>query len=285
MAEWNLKDSKQMIYHHMMEEIMYHEDDIETLREKMVEKHRNHVLDEREINRLFGAEVDTLYMREFWEKRANDHKLNEGLTNLEEDTELLRLKLQKEYPKMKSYINPNKNMTMLDLGAGYGTWTYNFANKVKIVHAVDYIDNMVKIGEKRAKDENITNVKFFESSVQDFTSDIKYDIVLLSGICLYLNDADMRKMLKKMKNYTKPGTILVLRDSTGLKSRYIIEKEYSERLKTMYSATYRTKKEYVNMFAKIGFKLIKDEDMFEEGSPLNKHKETRLRIYRFKVKE
>lgn len=282
MVEWNLRDSKQMIYHHMMEEVMYHEDDIETLREKMVEKYRNHKLDEREINRLFGAEVDTLYMREFWEERVQKHKLNEGLTNLEDDTELLRLKIQKEYPKMKSYINPNENMVMLDLGAGYGTWTYNFAKQVKMVHAVDYIHNMVKIGEKRARDENITNIKFFESSVQDFTSDIKYDLVLLSGICLYLNDADMRQMLKKMEKYTKIGTAVVLRDSTGIKARYTIEKEYSERLKAMYSATYRTRDEYVAMFKKIGFVLSKDEDMFEEGSPLNRHKETRLRIYKFR---
>ena len=282
MAEWNLKDSKQMIYHHMMEEIMYHEDDIETLREKLIEKHRNHKLDEREISRLFGVEVDTLYMREFWKKRAQDHKLNEGLTNLEDDMELLRLKVQKEYPKMKSYINPNKNMAILDLGSGYGTWTYNFAKKVKLVHAVEYIKDLVMIGRKRAKDENITNVKFFVSSVQDFTSKLKYDLILLSGICLYLNDADMRQMLKKMKNYTKLGTVLVLRDSTGLKRRHIIEKEYSERLKTMYSATYRTKAEYVKMFAKIGFELQQDENMFEEDSPLNRYKETRLRIYKFR---
>ena len=282
MAEWNLRDSRQMIYHHMLEEIMYHEDDIETLREKIVEKYRNHKLDEREINRMFGAEVDTLYMREFWEKRVQDHKLNEGLTNLEDDTELLRLKIQKEYPKMKAYIEPSKDMVMLDLGAGYGTWTYNFANQLKAVHAVDYIKDMVKIGKKRAKDENITNVKFFESSVQDYSSDIKYDIVLLSGICLYLNDADMRQMLKKMLSYTKIGTALVLRDSTGLKARYTIEKEYSERLKAMYSATYRTRDEYVAIFKKIGFELFKDEDMFEEGSPLNRHKETRLRIYKFR---
>jgi len=281
MSEWNLKDSRRMIYHHMMEEIMYHEDDIETLREKLVEKYRNHKLDEREINRVFGAEVDTVYMREFWEKRAKTHVLNEALTNLEDDTELLRLKMQKEMPKMHSYINPNKKMSMLDLGSGYGTWAFNFAKDVKLVHAVDYIEDMVKLGRKRAKDEKITNIKFFESSVQDFPGELKYDLVLLSGICLYLNDADMRQMLKKMKNYTKPGTILILREGTGLKERYVIEKEYSKRLHTMYSATYRTGDEYMQMFGKVGFELIKDEDMFEEKSPLNKYKETRLRIYKF----
>jgi len=281
-SEWNLKDHRKMVYHHMLDEIMFHEDDIDTLREKLVEKFRMDKLDEREINRLFGAEVDTVYMREFWEKRAQTHKINEGLTNLEDDAELLKLKIQKETPKMKAYVEPDKSTKLLDLGSGYGTWSFAFAKGVELVHAVDYIEDMIEIGRERAKDEGITNIEFFQSSVQEYTSDVKYDTIILSGICLYLNDTDMRQMLKKMQKYSKEGTAIILRDSTGLKERYIIEKEYSDRLKTMYSATYRTKEEYIKLFEKAGFELIKDEDMFDEGSVLNRHKETRLRIYKFK---
>jgi len=281
MSDWNLKEHRKMIYHHMMEDVMYHEDDIGTLREELVEKYRMSKLDEREINRLFGAEVDTIYMREFWEKRAQTHKINEGLTNLEDDAELLKLKIQKEIPKMMAYVEPDKTMKLLDLGSGYGTWSFAFAKDVKLVHAVDYIENMTKIGKKRAHNEGITNIKFFHSSVQEYTSNVKYDMIILSGICLYLNDNDMRQMFKKMQDYSKEGTKIILRDSTGLKERYVIEKEYSDRLKTMYSATYRTKEEYTKLFEKAGFKLIKDEDMFEDESILNRHKETRLRIYKF----
>lgn len=62
---------------------------------------------------------------------------------------------------------------------------------------------------------------------------------------------------------------------------FIVDK-YSEALKTHYSALYRTRDEYIEMFKRIGYSLIRDEDMFEEGSPLNKWKETRLRVYLFK---
>ena len=281
MVEWNLYDHMQMKYHHMWEEGVYPEDAVDVLKTKLLELCVNNELTIDTIHRLFGG-INTDYMKRFWIERAKTHVVNESMTNLEDDAELLRLKIQKEYPKMDSYVNPDKDMVMLDLGAGYGTWAYNFADQVKMVHAVDYIKDMVKIGMKRAKDENVSNVKFFESSVQDFSSDIEYDLVLLSGICLYLNDADMRQMLKKMETYTKPGTVVVLRDSTGLNARHTIEKEYSERLKTMYSATYRTRDEYIAMFKKIGFVLLQDEDMFEEGSILNRHKETRLRIYKFR---
>jgi len=284
MSEWNLEDNKKITYHHMMDEIVYSEEDIDTLREKLIQKLRNHSLDEYEINRLFGHEVDTEYMRHFWAERAKTHKLNEGLTNLEEDSELLRLKMQKELPKMKQYIQPSKDMKMLDLGSGYGTWAFEFAEHVKLVHAVDYEEKMVKLGRDRAKQEGIDNIEFFISSVQKYTSDILYDIIILSAVCIYLNDNDIKQMLKHMEQYIHPGTILVLRDSTGLHDRYVIYKEYSERLGTMYSATYRTRDEYIKLFGSIGFELIQDEDMFEQGSPLNRYKETRLRIYKFKKK-
>jgi len=281
MAEWNLKDHKRMVYHHMMDEVMYHEDDIDTLREKLIEKQRSHSLDEKEINRLFGVDIDTEYMREFWKQRVKQHKINEGMTNLEDDSELLRIKLMKEIPKMKAYVNPKKDMKMLDLGSGYGTWTFEFAKDVELVHAVDYINEMIDIGRQRAEKEKFTNVSFFCDSMQEYVSIIKYDIVLLSGVTIYLNDADIRQLLKCIKSYTKRGSIIILRDGTGIKERYIIEKEYSERLDVLYSAIYRTRDEYIKIFNSIGFKLVKDEDMFEEGSPLNRYDNTRLRIYKF----
>jgi len=52
-------------------------------------------------------------------------------------------------------------------------------------------------------------------------------------------------------------------------------------LETTYSAIYRTREELIEIFKKIGFQLIKDEDMFPEGSVLNKFPNTRLRIYKF----
>ena len=38
---------------------------------------------------------------------------------------------------------------------------------------------------------------------------------------------------------------------------------------------------YVAALARIGFALVRDDDMFEPGCVLNKFPETRLRIYRF----
>ena len=80
---------------------------------------------------------------------------------------------------------------------------------------------------------------------------------------------------------TPNGTIL-LRDGTGLEKRHQIKNQFSESLQLEYSATYRTNDEYEDLFSKHGFELVSSDDMFKADSPLNKWKETRLRLYEFK---
>jgi hypothetical protein len=63
--------------------------------------------------------------------------------------------------------------------------------------------------------------------------------------------------------------------------RFEIHDRWSDALQASYAAIYRSRADYVAAFATIGLALVRDDDMFEDGSPLNKWAETRLRIYRF----
>jgi len=67
-----------------------------------------------------------------------------------------------------------------------------------------------------------------------------------------------------------------------LNIRHCIKDNFSSVLKTNYSALYRTRDEYVNLFACNDFSLIEDRQMFDEGCPLNKYPETRLWYYIFR---
>lgn len=228
------------------------------------------------------SKIDDKQIKVFWDKRAKYHKRNEGLTNLEDDQELLELKLSLENKKISSYVKLNKDMTVLDLGGGDGYWAFKFADKAKEIVVVDYCSDLIHRGEERAKEENVDDIVFLELPIQDFTSNIKYDLIFIAGVLLYLNDEDLEKLIKNIKVYSKIGTILILRDGTGTLGRYCINTKYSEYLKTYYSAIYRTRGEYIQAFKKAGFELVKDENMFSEDCILNKFPETRLRIYNFR---
>lgn len=226
--------------------------------------------------KISGKEI-----KEFWDRRASYHSEDEGLTNLEEDKKLLKIKVNTEKPKVLSYVNP-KDKTILDLGGGNGNWSFLFAKTAKSVAVIDYCKELISQGTKRAIRTDTHNIVFCESSIQDFTENKKYDTIFLSGVTIYLNDDEFNKVLENIEAYSKKGTELILRDATGIQGRYCLNKKYSKELEAHYSAIYRTKEEYANLFKKVGFYLIKDEDMFPEGSLLNKHKETRLRIYKFR---
>jgi len=277
--DWNIKDYIVMRYHHMMEEGFYPEDKVEILRQKLQGELARKELTSRRINELFGV-IDTEYMKDFWEKRAKEHDLNEALTNLEDNEDLLKLKIKDEESKVLPYVDWGK--TILDLGSGWGSWAFKFIDHgAKHVTCVDYVEEMCEKGRDLAERLEIENIDFINSPIQDFCSDEKFDVIFLSAISIYLNDDDYQKMLKNMKGYTKKGTILVLRESTGTPRRHSFDKEYSERLKTLYSGIYRSAEEYENLFKSIGFKLLDSQDMFPEGHPLNRFPKTKLRLYRF----
>lgn len=239
----------------------------------------------------YGEKMVMKGMEEFWKKKAESIAKEEGLKPTwylyqDEEKSFLDLKLRLEDEKMLKYIMPyiNKNAYFADLGAGNGYWTFKFAEKVKEMDAVDYQSSFVIQAIQRARALEINNISFTESTIQDFKSNKQFDVILISGVLIYLEDEEMDVLIENMKNYSKKGTILILREGTGIGKRHQINAKYSKNLKARYSAIYRTREELIETFKKIGFELLKDEDMFSKETKLNKYPETRLRLYKFRRK-
>jgi len=223
-------------------------------------------------------------IKKFWDRRAQQYERERSysITNLEEDDKLQELKVKLEREHVFKLLKLTPDMRVLDLGAGVGAWSILFASKCKEVVAVEYSGKMIDIAKQTAEQASINNIEFVCKDVLDFSTTQKFDVIFSSGLLMYLPDSQISKLLLNIKGYSQNGTILFLREPTGTEGRYEIVDKYSEALKTHYSALYRTRDEYIEMFKRIGYSLIRDEDMFEEGSPLNKWKETRLRVYLFK---
>ena len=222
-------------------------------------------------------------IKEFWESRADKSNLtlSYNITNLEVDEKLQKMKIEKELDKINNIFSPNKNKILLDLGSGLGFWSFKFAPEVKKVIAVDFVEKMNLSVEREAKKLNIRNLELFTCDIVEFIPRIKVDYVFISGVLLYLSDQKASELIENIYNYTNNHSEILVRDSTGINGRYIIENKYSEALESNYSAIYRSKKEIVKLFESNGFSLKYDDDMFEPDSPLNKWDDTRLRVYLF----
>lgn len=222
--------------------------------------------------------IDPVRVKQFWDERAGRGGDDPAVTNLEPDPALQAEKLRLEAARVADYLGAlDPASDVLDLGGGTGHWAFTLAPRVRSVHVVDYCAALIERGRARA----IPNVTFTHAAAQDFRSPTPFDLIFLSGLLLYLNDDELDALLDAIGTYCRPTTTLILRDATGLPSRFELRDRWSDALQAHYAAIYRTRAEYLAAFARIGFVLVRDDDMFEPGSPLNKWPETRLRIYRF----
>ena len=225
-------------------------------------------------------------IKKFWDERASTYNSVsfESIANLEEDPENLQLKIELETAKVFDFLGDIKGYRFLDLGAGVGQWAFRFMEHgAELVKAVEYSADLASIGAAEAANRGVDNLEFLVSPAEEFIATDKYDIVFISGLFVYLNDEQSDRLMKNIKHALGPDTIICLRDGTGLVKRHEIDDKPSAHLKANYSATYRTRSQYIDLFKESGFSLIKDDDMFDDDCPLNKYPETRLRIYLFKL--
>jgi len=228
------------------------------------------------------SSIDMNSIQKFWNRRAKNEKIDVSTCNFEKDDYLKKLKMDIEEKKIYDYLELKKDYRVLDLGCGWGNWAFKLSDKVKEIYAVDFVKEFIDEGIQISLKRNVRNIRFFVSSVQNYNTYEKFDIVFCSGIMAYLNDIIFEKVLSNICKYAKDESQVLVREPTGIIGRYEVNNKYSEALKDYYSATYRTREEFIDAFEKKGFKLIKDDDMYPEGSPLNKWPETRLRIYSFR---
>lgn len=230
--------------------------------------------------------IDQDKVKRFWDSRAR--RLStlsfESIANLEENPRLLDEKIRKEQQKVFDWLPDLAGRSILDLGSGTGQWTFRFCDRgARHVTAVEYSAPMSEIAEREAQARGIETIDFIVSSAEKFTTDKTFDIVFISGLFVYLNDDQADVLVRNLPDFCGPESLVLLRDGTGSRGRHEINSKFSENLSAEYSAVYRSAQEYLDLFASAGFSCARHEDMFEEGSVLNKYPETRLRLYEFRL--
>ena len=239
------------------------------------------------INSVTQSEIimlDPAKVKDFWEKRVKAYKnvAFESVANLEQDPDNLQLKIRDEVEKVFDWLPDLKGKRIVDLGAGVGQWSFRFANRMaEQVTAVEFTESLSQLGTEEARKRQCTNVEFIVSPAEKFRSEKSYDVVFISGLFVYLNDDQAESLINNLPSLCDQDTVVLLRDGTGVAGRHEINDRLSEHLQANYSATYRTREQYKALFEKAGFVLVRDENMFPDGHPLNKYPETRLRLYEF----
>jgi ubiquinone/menaquinone biosynthesis C-methylase UbiE len=107
-------------------------------------------------------------------------------------------------------LGVTKGMKVLDLGCGDGTTAIPAAKLGANVQGVDIASNLVEAGNKRAKDENLTNITFTEGDATNLSmlADQSFDLVIsIFGAMFAPKPVDVAK---EMVRVTRRGGRIVM---------------------------------------------------------------------------
>lgn len=113
---------------------------------------------------------------------------------------------QKKLQVIREYFC--SDMEVLEFGCGTGSTAINHAPYVKHIQAIDISSKMIEIAQSKADTENIQNVTFKRSTIDEFSvPDQTFDAVLGLSILHLLDNKE--EVIAKVNKMLKPGGIFV----------------------------------------------------------------------------
>ena len=219
--------------------------------------------------RVYGEKIniDTENTISFYNQRAKTIKTREReyttvlLGDQDPDFSVKWDAYEKQFilPKLKL----TKEKVILDIGCGIGRWAEAVVGQCKEYYGVDFSSEMIAVAKENIKKENC---HFYTMSLADALSDPKitarkYDIVLMTGVSMYINEEELIKCYHGLKRLAKRDTLFYFEESVGKKERLTLNHIWSEDLKDYYGAIYRTREEYKSLIRE----CMKEAEFIEEG--------------------
>lgn len=144
-----------------------------------------------------------------------------------------------EKPEILSLLPSFKNKSVLDLGAGIGRFTNEFAKTAKKVVAVDLCPHFIE--ENRRANGTFSNIEWICKDALDVQFDAnEFDLIFSYGVLMYLPVEDVLALSKKLAVWLKPKGSLFITASCAAVTHFS-ETE-------MYYAHYRSPLEYDRLF-------------------------------------
>lgn len=171
----------------------------------------------------------------------------------------------------KEHILPelqlNENSCVLEIGCGMGRWAETVIPMVKCYRGVDFSSGMIETAKSRCvfagKDYDFINASFQQVvSEPDLFDGIKFDRVIIGGVCMYINDSDMNICISGLNGLLADKCKMFLTETVAVETRLTLNECPSEALKTTYDVIYRTPAEYNEYYKSLldnGFKIYKQD--------------------------
>ncbi len=207
------------------------------------------------------VKIEARDVLDFYEKKSKSDIFNIAFLNDKLSPDLRNLRNEKEKDILKNFLreskyqkntqNPQKNKyKVLEAGCGMGRWVENLGlENIEKYDGIDFVENFIEIAKEKYK--NQSKINFYKMAIENFDFKVlekNYDLIIICGVSMYVNDDELLKLYKKLNNFLSKGSKLYLQESIStLEGRLTLKNFYSDEMKMNYSAIYRTTKEYIDL--------------------------------------
>lgn len=206
-------------------------------------------------------EIDSEKVQQFFENRfCKENPLASVMVRRDSTDGIAYKRNEKEKSLLVKLINLLEPIEILDIGCGCGRWVENLKSHIKSYDGIDFCNQYIDTASDYYK--SFRSVKFYRMDVANLDiSKLKdrYDLIILNGICMYLNDINLEKMFSTLIPYIEKSGKIYLRESVSIVGKRLTLKDfYSKELKSEYNAIYRMPTEYENLILNLNLKILKE---------------------------
>jgi len=226
--------------------------------------------------------INQKQIKQFFESRGK--KVNEGspytsVLYQDGNPEVAYKRDSYEKHKIKPLLNLRNNSCVLDIGCGIGRWADELLDDIEYYYGIDFSDSLIRQARKRFNSERVTFEVLSADDISDKTviTDRPVDVVILSGVLLYLNDSQVEKCFMGLSQILSNKAVIYIREPLGVEGRLTLDGYWSDELDAEYCAIYRTDSELKNLIVKgwpaLARSSIKFKPLYNDES-LNNRSET-----------
>ncbi|GJN17994.1 hypothetical protein PR202_gb05105 [Eleusine coracana subsp. coracana] len=147
--------------------------------------------------------------RSYWEEHSRDLTV-EAMMLDSRATDLDR----EERPEVLSLLPSYEGKSVLELGAGIGRFTGELAKTSRRIHAVDFIESVIKKNKSTNGHSENTSFTCADVTSPDLMIEANsVDLIFSNWLLMYLSDEEIHKLVERMMKWLKVGGYIFFRES------------------------------------------------------------------------
>lgn len=238
--------------------------------------------------REFDSNIDIDYSatRRFFDQRGAKMTTVGPLSAVlyqDHDPELARQRSSFEFSRIApSLASGVDHARILDLGCGTGRWMEALKERTASYIGLDFCPDFLVEGRRTAA--TLPRAERFDFEHADLSQGLpagiasrRYDVIIVSGVLIYLNDVDVRVLIEQIAMCMAPAAVLYIREPLGTERRLTLKDHFSSDLEANYSSVYRSLQEFKDLLSELcpagGLRLQETGSLYP--AELEKRAETR----------